>query len=64
MWMSEKEEDRSGMPWKGKSAAEWRMGRSPGRRSKRGRWVEGGQTNLQNVERSVVEYWGRKGRHT
>jgi len=35
--MSEKEEDRSGVPWKGKSAAEWHMGRSPRRRSKRGR---------------------------
>jgi len=35
--MLEKEEDRSGTPWKGKSAVEQHMGRSPGRHSKRGR---------------------------
>jgi len=62
--MSEKKGDRGSAPQKGKGAAKWYMGRSPGRCSKRERQVKGGQTNLQNAERSVVEYQGRKDRHS
>ena len=64
VWVLEKKEDRGSVPQKGKGAAEQCMGRSSGRHSKRGRSAKGGQTNLQNAERSIVEYWDKKGRHS
>ena len=64
VWILEKKGDRGSMPQKEKGAAEQCTGRSPGKHSKRGGQVKEDQTNLQNAERSVVEYWDRKDRHS
>ena len=48
---------------KGKSAAEQRTTRRVRMHSKRGGQLKGGQENLQDVERSVIEYWGREDRY-
>jgi len=39
------------------------MARRARKCSKRGGWSKGGQENLQNVKKSVAEYWNGEDRH-
>jgi len=48
------------MHHRGKGAAGWYMDRGSKRYSTKGGQAKGYQKNIQNVERSVAEYWGRE----
>ena len=52
------------MSYKGKNIAEWYMNRDFKKHSNRGGQPKGYQENVQDIERSVVEYWSGKGRYT
>ena len=53
----------SSVAQRGKSAAKQHTVRRTGKHSKREGQSKGGQKNLQNVKRSVVEYWSREDRY-
>ena len=55
VWMSEKERDRNGMSYKGKSTARQGTGR---------RYCKRSEKDVQNTKRSMDGHRNRKSRHT
>ena len=52
------------VPYRGKSTAEQYTDRDSKKHSKRKSQPKKHQENIQNIKRSIVKYWSRKGKYT